>query len=163
MTGRGPNATAAGRVGAPPPWCLRGSDGAGEDRALARPLEVGVEFHAQVADEVPPHRRHHDPVRLHDHQAIGGVPLHPLEVLSVDWHTQAGEARRRLGRQQALQGNFDPCWLYAAPAEIRRRTRRMLLEMSGGPHIANLGHGILPDTPVAHARAFVDAVKDGGA
>ncbi|MBP6671106.1 MAG: uroporphyrinogen decarboxylase [Gemmatimonadales bacterium] len=85
------------------------------------------------------------------------------EVIGVDWHTQAGEARRRLGRQQALQGNFDPCWLYAAPAEIRRRTRRMLLEMSGGPHIANLGHGILPDTPVAHARAFVDAVKDGGA
>ena len=85
------------------------------------------------------------------------------DVIGVDWHTRAADARQRLGRRQALQGNLDPCWLYAEPEEIRRRTRRMLLEMSGGPHIANLGHGILPDTPVAHARAFVDAVKETGA
>lgn len=82
------------------------------------------------------------------------------EVIGVDWHTSALDARRRLGPAQALQGNLDPCWLYAEPAEIRRRTRAMLAAFQPGPHIANLGHGILPDVPVAHARAFIDAVKE---
>jgi uroporphyrinogen decarboxylase len=60
----------------------------------------------------------------------------------------------------ALQGNLDPTWLYAPPDEIRRRTRAMLDAFGGVGHIANLGHGILPDVPVEHAAAFVDAVKE---
>ncbi len=82
------------------------------------------------------------------------------EVIGVDWHTTASEARRRLGPKQALQGNLDPCWLYCEAAEIRRRTHAMLRGFAPGPHIANLGHGILPDVPVDHARAFIDAVKE---
>ncbi len=82
------------------------------------------------------------------------------DVMGIDWHTSAADARARLGAAVALQGNLDPCWLYAEPAEIRRRTRAMLRDFTGGPHIANLGHGILPDTPVSHARAFIDAVKE---
>jgi uroporphyrinogen decarboxylase len=82
------------------------------------------------------------------------------EVIGVDWQTDAGDARRRLaGREVALQGNLDPCWLYASPDEIRARTHAMLRAFGGRGHIANLGHGINPDVPVAHARAFVDAVK----
>ena len=60
----------------------------------------------------------------------------------------------------ALQGNLDPCWLYAPPNVIRERTLAMLRDFGGRGHIANLGHGILPDVPVAHARAFVDTVKE---
>lgn len=83
------------------------------------------------------------------------------DVIGVDWQTEVLEARRRVaGQQVALQGNFDPCWLYAPPEEIRRRTRAMLDAFGGQGHIANLGHGILPDVPPAHARAFVDAVKE---
>jgi uroporphyrinogen decarboxylase len=83
------------------------------------------------------------------------------EVIGVDWQVEAADARRRLGgRPVALQGNLDPCWLYAPPAIIRERTREMLDVFGGVGHIANLGHGILPDVPVAHARAFVDAVKE---
>jgi uroporphyrinogen decarboxylase len=82
------------------------------------------------------------------------------EVIGVDWHTTAAEARRRLGPKQTLQGNLDPCWLYCEPAEIRRRTHEMLRGFAPGPHIATLGHGILPDVPVDHARAFIDAVKE---
>jgi uroporphyrinogen decarboxylase len=83
------------------------------------------------------------------------------DVVGVDWQTDAGEARRRLPASQvALQGNLDPCWLYARPAEIRKRTHAMLDAFGGRAHIANLGHGILPDVPVEHARAFVDAVRD---
>jgi uroporphyrinogen decarboxylase len=83
------------------------------------------------------------------------------DVIGVDWQTDAARARERLaGRPVALQGNLDPSWLYGDPAEIRARTRAMLEAFGGRGHIANLGHGISPDVPVAHARAFVDAVKE---
>ena len=83
------------------------------------------------------------------------------EVVGVDWQTDPADARRRLASHGvALQGNLDPSWLYALPATIRERTREMLAAFGGRGHIANLGHGILPDVPVAHARAFVDAVKE---
>ncbi|HUR94964.1 MAG TPA: uroporphyrinogen decarboxylase [Gemmatimonadales bacterium] len=83
------------------------------------------------------------------------------DVIGVDWQTDAAEACRRLaGRPVALQGNLDPCWLYASPPIIRQRTHEMLDAFGGRAHIANLGHGINPDVPVAHARAFVDAVKE---
>jgi uroporphyrinogen decarboxylase len=83
------------------------------------------------------------------------------DVVGVDWQTDGREARRRLPAERvALQGNLDPCWLYAEPAAIRQRTHRMLDDFGGRSHIANLGHGILPDVAVAHAQAFIDAVKD---
>ena len=83
------------------------------------------------------------------------------DVVGVDWQTDPGDARRRLsGRPVALQGNLDPCWLYADPETIRARTREMLAAFGPTGHIANLGHGILPDVPVEHARAFVQAVQE---
>jgi uroporphyrinogen decarboxylase len=83
------------------------------------------------------------------------------DVIGVDWQTDAAEARRRLaGRPVALQGNLDPTWLYADPSVIRERTHAMLDAFGGVGHVANLGHGILPDVPVTHAKAFVDAVKE---
>jgi uroporphyrinogen decarboxylase len=83
------------------------------------------------------------------------------DVIGVDWQTDAAGARQRLPASRVtLQGNLDPCWLYATPFTIRERTRRMLADFGGRSHIANLGHGILPDVPVGHARAFVDAVKE---
>ncbi|HYF40392.1 MAG TPA: uroporphyrinogen decarboxylase [Gemmatimonadales bacterium] len=83
------------------------------------------------------------------------------DVIGVDWQTDAADARRRLPPSQvALQGNLDPCWLYAEPELIRERTRQMLDDFGGRAHIANLGHGILPDVPVDHAQAFIDAVRE---
>jgi uroporphyrinogen decarboxylase len=83
------------------------------------------------------------------------------DVIGVDWQTDAADARRRLAtRRVALQGNLDPTWLYAEPALIRERTHAMLDAFGGTGHVANLGHGILPDVPVAHAAAFVTAVKE---
>jgi uroporphyrinogen decarboxylase len=83
------------------------------------------------------------------------------DVIGVDWQTEAAAARRRLAdRPVALQGNLDPCWLYAPPATIRTRTHEMLDAFGGRGHIANLGHGINPDVPVANARAFIDAVRE---
>ena len=83
------------------------------------------------------------------------------DVIGVDWQTDAADARRRLANHPvALQGNLDPTWLYADPALIRDRTHAMLDAFGGQGHVANLGHGILPDVPVAHAAAFVAAVKE---
>jgi uroporphyrinogen decarboxylase len=82
------------------------------------------------------------------------------DVLGVDWQTSIRDARDAAGQTTvALQGNLDPCALYAAPEEIERRTRQMLQEFDGVPYIANLGHGILPDVPPAHAQVFVDTVR----
>jgi uroporphyrinogen decarboxylase len=79
----------------------------------------------------------------------------PVEVLSVDWRVSLREARRRSGGDKALQGNLDPCALLGPLESIRRETARLLDDGAGGPHIVNLGHGILQQTPVEHARAFV--------
>ena len=71
--------------------------------------------------------------------------------------------RRELaGPQVTLQGNFDPAKLLAPIPVIQKEVRKMLDAFGGQRHIANLGHGILPNVPVDHARAFVDAVKEYG-
>ncbi|MBN1477812.1 uroporphyrinogen decarboxylase [Candidatus Sumerlaeota bacterium] len=81
------------------------------------------------------------------------------DVLSVDWTLPLGEVRRRVGSDLTLQGNLDSTTLLSTPEAVRRETRAMLEELGGERHIANLGHGILPSTPVECAQAFVDTVK----
>ena len=83
------------------------------------------------------------------------------DVIGVDWRVDAAEARRvadRLGI--AVQGNLDPSILSAPTTVIRDRTREMLSMFAGPGYIANLGHGITPDIPVDHARAFIDTVRE---
>ena len=82
------------------------------------------------------------------------------EVVGLDWTVDIGDARRRIGAQVALQGNLDPTALYASPEKIRQKVKTILRKYGkGSGHIFNLGHGILPDTPVTHAKALVEAVK----
>ncbi len=82
-------------------------------------------------------------------------------VLGLDWTMDAATAHRRTAALPlSRQGNFDPCWLYAPPKEIRRRAHAMCDAFGGQRHVANLGHGILPDVPVAHAAAFIEAVQE---
>jgi uroporphyrinogen decarboxylase len=80
--------------------------------------------------------------------------------LGIDWCITAKMARQLAGNNVTLQGNFDPSKLYAPVPEIRKAVRKMIDEFGTHRYIANLGHGILPDIPVDHARAFVDAVKE---
>ncbi len=82
------------------------------------------------------------------------------DVLSVDWRLPLSEVRHRVGNNVALQGNLDPTLLYSSIPEIQRLTHAMLAEHPGPGYIANLGHGMLPDLPVANALAFVNAVKN---
>ena len=86
----------------------------------------------------------------------------PVDVLSVDWRRSLSSVREQIGSGKALQGNLDPTTLLATPEIIEQATRTVLESGRGGAHIMNLGHGILPMTPVANARAFIDAVKTHG-
>jgi uroporphyrinogen decarboxylase len=81
-------------------------------------------------------------------------------VLGVDHRTPIGEVCQRFP-DLAIQGNLDPVMLHVSPSHIRSEAKRILDEVAGRPgHIFNLGHGILPGTPVDNAIALVDAVHE---
>lgn len=81
------------------------------------------------------------------------------DALGLDWTVDIGEARRRVGAKVALQGNMDPCVLYAAPERIRQEVADILAAYGAGSgHVFNLGHGIHQHVEPEHARAFVEAV-----
>ncbi|MGA7225767.1 MAG: uroporphyrinogen decarboxylase [Candidatus Acidiferrales bacterium] len=81
------------------------------------------------------------------------------DVVSVDWRTDLADARRTLGRKVALQGNVDPTILLGPEAAVREAAQAAVEQTGGLGHILNLGHGILPTTPVSNAKAFVEAGK----
>ena len=81
------------------------------------------------------------------------------QAVGLDWTFRIAEARARVGAGKVLQGNLDPCQLYAEPEKIHDATRQMLTDFGGG-HIANLGHGVYPDTPLEGVKAFVTAVRE---
>jgi uroporphyrinogen decarboxylase len=80
------------------------------------------------------------------------------DVVGLDWRIDIAEARRRLGPEVALQGNLDPCWLFAPEQELDPRVERILRRARPGGHVFNLGHGVLPGTDEARARYLVEAV-----
>ncbi|NKB81891.1 MAG: uroporphyrinogen decarboxylase [Nitrospirales bacterium] len=81
-------------------------------------------------------------------------------VLGFDWHVQIDEAWATVGYDIAVQGNLDPIVLFAPLPEIERRVRDILERVGNRPgHIFNLGHGILPQTPVDHVAAAIEYVR----
>ena len=82
------------------------------------------------------------------------------DVIGLDWRVELGPTWDRLGEGVGVQGNLDPVVLFAPRDEIERQTRRILDQAAGRPgHIFNLGHGILPHTPVDSVLAVVDIVR----
>ena len=83
------------------------------------------------------------------------------DVVGIDWTIDIADVRNLIGDRVAIQGNLDPSALYASPAKIRQEAQSILRKYGkGSGHIFNLGHGILPDVPVDHARALVEAVHE---
>jgi len=81
------------------------------------------------------------------------------DALGIDWTTDLGQARERVGAKVALQGNMDPMALFGTPEAIAREARRILGRFGPGPgHVFNLGHGISRHTPPEHVSALVEAV-----
>jgi uroporphyrinogen decarboxylase len=90
------------------------------------------------------------------HHLLPAMGRSGADVLSCDWRVNLGELRRALGTGMALQGNLDPATLFAPPELVRSETLRVLGQLGGAGHILNLGHGILPETPVESARVFIE-------
>ena len=82
-------------------------------------------------------------------------------VVGLDWRIELAEGWDRLGPSVAVQGNLDPAVLFAPFEEVERRARRILDQAAGRPgHIFNLGHGIMPHTPVDHVLRLIDLVHE---
>lgn len=103
------------------------------------------------------------------HFGTGNPALLPLmaeaggSVIGIDWRVRLDEAWQTVGYDRAVQGNLDPTVLLASPAEIRRRAADVLEQAAGRPgHIFNLGHGVLPGTPVDNVIALIEAVHELG-
>jgi uroporphyrinogen decarboxylase len=83
------------------------------------------------------------------------------DALGLDWTTDIGEARQRVGSRVALQGNMDPAVLHASPAAIQAEVRRILDCYGAYPgHVFNLGHGITPEVSPDNARVFIESVHE---
>ena len=80
-------------------------------------------------------------------------------VVGLDWNMDIPETRELIP-DKTLQGNLDPCALYGTFDQIRAEVRRMVGEFGTQKYIANLGHGVYPDTPPDNVRCFIDAVKE---
>ena len=80
--------------------------------------------------------------------------------IGIDWCLSPSMARKLAGNNMTLQGNFDPAKLLSPVAEIKKSVTEMIDQFGTSRYIANLGHGITPNVPVDHARAFVEAVKE---
>jgi uroporphyrinogen decarboxylase len=92
---------------------------------------------------------------LEDMRDAGGA------VIGLDFRIELDKAWERLGTGVAVQGNLDPVVLNAEPTYIRQQARRILNQAAGRPgHIFNLGHGVLPETPVEHVRELINAVHE---
>lgn len=101
------------------------------------------------------------------HFGTGNPALLPLmkeaggDVIGVDWRIRLDDAWRQIGYDRAVQGNLDPLVLLAEQETIRQQAKAILSQAAGRPgHIFNLGHGVLPQTPVENAIALVQAVKE---
>ena len=82
------------------------------------------------------------------------------EVIGLDWTMDILESRNLIGENKTLQGNADPCMLYADFSTIKKETEKMLSAFGPKRHVANLGHGLYPDIEKDKVQCFVDSIKE---
>lgn len=80
-------------------------------------------------------------------------------TVGLDWNINAAEARKVLSNK-TLQGNLDPCALYGSKESIKAESKKMLDSFGSHPHIANLGHGVYPDTDPKNVKYFIECIKE---
>jgi uroporphyrinogen decarboxylase len=81
------------------------------------------------------------------------------QVIGLDWNMDISESRRMIPHK-TLQGNLDPCVLYGSFKDIEKHTKKMIKNFGGQKYIANLGHGVYPDTNPDNVKCFIDTVKN---
>jgi len=95
--------------------------------------------------------------------ALEDLSKSTASAIGIDWTVSPKQARAFTNNNITLQGNFDPAKLLAPIPQIKQWVKEMIDEFGAQNYIANLGHGITPNVPVDHAKAFVEAVKEYGA
>ena len=80
-------------------------------------------------------------------------------TIGLDWNMDIANSRKLIGNNKTLQGNLDPCLLYADHSTIKKETEKMLQTFGSSHHIANLGHGLYPDTNPESVKVFVQTIK----
>ena len=81
-------------------------------------------------------------------------------TIGLDWNMSIEESRNIIGNNKTLQGNLDPCALYGSYESIKKETENMLKQFGSSRHIANLGHGVYPDTDPEKVKCFINTVKE---
>lgn len=81
-----------------------------------------------------------------------------FDAIGLDWSVDPASARKQFGDSQILQGNLDPCTLYASPEKIAQEATRVM-DTFGRNHVFNLGHGVYPDMDKDHVKHLVDTIK----
>ena len=103
------------------------------------------------------------PITVFSKGAIGSLPdlakLH-CNTLGLDWNMEIEYVRSLVGENMTLQGNMDPCVLYAEHEFIQKETKKLLDSFQSQRHIVNLGHGIYPDTDFNKVKTFINTVKN---
>lgn len=94
------------------------------------------------------------------HFALPQIQKTACSVVGLDWSMDPAEARKIIGKGKTLQGNADPCLLYADADTIKKEVGKMLDAFGEQRYIANLGHGLYPDTEKEKVKYFVDCVKE---
>jgi uroporphyrinogen decarboxylase len=83
----------------------------------------------------------------------------PCNTIGLDWNMDVENAKKAVGTRKTLQGNLDPCLLYADTKTIEAETKKMLQKFGDHRHIANLGHGVYPDTNPDHVKCFIETIQ----
>jgi uroporphyrinogen decarboxylase len=120
--------------------------------------EFGLKYLEKIANAV-----NEVPITLFSKGAITSIPAIAelsCNTVGLDWNMDIPGIREKIGESRTLQGNLDPCALYASHSEVVNLTRKMLDSFTSKRHIVNLGHGVYPDIDPEKVRTFIKTVKD---
>lgn len=119
--------------------------------------EFGLKYIEMIAKEI-----NEVPLTLFSkgaYSSIGALAELPCNTVGLDWNMDMDEIRKMVGERRTLQGNLDPCALYASHSEVEQRTNNMLDSFKSRRHIVNLGHGVYPDVDPEKVKTFIQTVK----
>jgi uroporphyrinogen decarboxylase len=119
--------------------------------------EFGLKYIAKICQAI-----NEVPITVFAKGAFNAVPsIHKMDcnTIGLDWNMEMKDARAFVGEGKTLQGNLDPCALYASHDEVERLTKKMLNSFESKRHIVNLGHGVYPDVDPDKVKTFIQTVK----
>ncbi|MDP4798483.1 MAG: uroporphyrinogen decarboxylase [Crocinitomicaceae bacterium] len=120
--------------------------------------EFGMKYLEKIANEL-----NEVPLTIFSKGAITSVPAIAklnCNTIGLDWNMDIVETRKIIGESRTIQGNLDPCVLYAAHSEVEKQTIRLMDSFTSKRHIVNLGHGVYPDVDPEKVKTFIKTVKD---